>query len=424
MTFETRQMFQEVVTEFLNKNFGLLEHPISNVDANLYLQKFVEDDDKKPTTIGLSALQVTLKVSAKFLPVEGKAVKAEDLNPNLGDLCFNFFNAHGETFVNSLRNIEDIKSAEYFSSLESVEAVSEDGKTITTTKDDEKKNEHNNNGRHREENADGWFRAPFYIAIGVACGFVLIAILFVTSLAQKNCQNTRNKNSSALVMRESGSVDNSGALLVENQHNAIGTSYRHRSYTADDSNMGDTFAYSLDPAIADPEQAPKSDSLGLIANTSVSTDVMDEPSPLSLASPKTSAQKKGENGWDHGSIEAQRNQSGVFSLGFQSLYDGGAPVELTRKEVIAPPGKLGIVVDTSMNGPVVVRVKATSPLIDSVYEGDIIVAIDNVDTRAMTATAITKMMAKSKDRQRKLSLVSGMDARPVLSLSKTGSLGS
>jgi len=344
------------------------------------------------------------------------------LNPDLGTICANFFNAHGETFINALRNIEHVETALYFSNLEKVKAVPEGGK-LSTNDEDDKDNAPQKGAKNNQENTNSWFSGPFYIAIGVAGGVVIIAFIYVVSRARKNCLEERNnKKSQSIVMRESGSADNSGAHLVEHQYNGMGTSTRNRSYTADDSQMGETFEYSLDPAIADPEQAPKSSLRAIIPNTSVSTDAMDEPSPLSLASPKSSAKQNGESDWE-GSIEAERNQS-VFSVGFQSLYDGGAPVELTRKEVIAPPGKLGIVVDTSMNGPVVVRVKATSPLIESVYEGDIIVAIDNVDTRAMTATSITKLMGKTKDRERKLSMVSGMDARPVLSLSQTGSLGS
>jgi len=424
MVFESRQKFQQVATEFLAEFFALLEQPITNIDAHLFLQDFVKDDTNRPTTVGLSALQITLEVSGEFLPIKGKAVKAEDLNPDLGTICTNFFNTHGETFVNALRNMEDVETSLYFSHLETVKAVPEGGNLSTKDDDDGIDGAPQNTAKNNQEDDDSWFSGPIFIAIGVAAGVVMIAIIFVVSRARKNCLEERNtKKSPSIVMRESRSVDNSGAHLVEHQYNGMGTSTRNRSYTADDSQMGETFEYSLDPAIADPEQAPKSSLRAIIPNTSVSTDVMDEPSPLSLTSPKTSSKQNGESDWE-GSVDPERNQSGVLSVGFQSLYDGGAPVELTRKEVIAPPGKLGIVVDTSMNGPVVVRVKATSPLIESVYEGDIIVAIDNVDTRAMTATAITKMMSRTKDRERKLSMVSGMDARPVLSLSQTGSLGS
>ena len=72
----------------------------------------------------------------------------------------------------------------------------------------------------------------------------------------------------------------------------------------------------------------------------------------------------------------------------------------------APPGKLGIIIDTTVEGPVVHKVNAGSPLEGLVWKGDIIVKIDEVDTRAMSATAITNVMIKTAHQRRKLTIVS------------------
>lgn len=86
--------------------------------------------------------------------------------------------------------------------------------------------------------------------------------------------------------------------------------------------------------------------------------------------------------------------------------DFSARPNLISRTVIAPPGKLGIVIDTTLEGPVVHKVNPGSPLEGHVYPGDIIVAIDDVDTRAMSATAITSLMVKTANQERRLTVLS------------------
>ena len=72
----------------------------------------------------------------------------------------------------------------------------------------------------------------------------------------------------------------------------------------------------------------------------------------------------------------------------------------------APPGKLGVIIDTTKNGPVVHQVKAGSPLEGIIYAGDRIISIDEIDTRGMTASNVTKIMAKKCDVPRKITVSS------------------
>jgi hypothetical protein len=74
--------------------------------------------------------------------------------------------------------------------------------------------------------------------------------------------------------------------------------------------------------------------------------------------------------------------------------------------VHAPAGKLGIVIDTTIEGPVVHRVFPSSPLEGKIFVGDIITAIDDVDTRAMSAVAISELMIKTAFQPRKLTVSS------------------
>ena len=74
------------------------------------------------------------------------------------------------------------------------------------------------------------------------------------------------------------------------------------------------------------------------------------------------------------------------------------------RTVLAPAGKLGIIIDTTIDGPVVHNVKNGSPLSGNIFPGDIIVAIDGVDTRAMSASDITAIMVKTANQNRILTV--------------------
>jgi hypothetical protein len=75
-------------------------------------------------------------------------------------------------------------------------------------------------------------------------------------------------------------------------------------------------------------------------------------------------------------------------------------------DVYAPPGALGIVVDTTKDGPVIHSMKASSTLLGLAGAGDLIVGLDDMDTRSMTAATLTRLMAKRAHQpERKLTLL-------------------
>lgn len=90
---------------------------------------------------------------------------------------------------------------------------------------------------------------------------------------------------------------------------------------------------------------------------------------------------------------------------FDQMYNSDLHEEIL--EVYAPAGKLGVVIDTPNDGaPVVHAVKDTSPLADKIKVGDKLVAVDDEDTRTMTAMKISKLLARKKDNQsRKLTII-------------------
>lgn len=65
-----------------------------------------------------------------------------------------------------------------------------------------------------------------------------------------------------------------------------------------------------------------------------------------------------------------------------------------RFDVVAPAGKLGMVIDTPNGGiPVVHAIKDTSVLIDSVRVGDRLLSVDGEDCTAMTAMQVSKLIS-------------------------------
>ena len=80
-----------------------------------------------------------------------------------------------------------------------------------------------------------------------------------------------------------------------------------------------------------------------------------------------------------------------------------------RRVCMAPPGRLGVVIDTTKRGTVIHQVKSGSPLENVVFAGDQIIKIDEFDTNGMTASAVTKIMATKMDQKRKITVLSSKD---------------
>ena len=76
-------------------------------------------------------------------------------------------------------------------------------------------------------------------------------------------------------------------------------------------------------------------------------------------------------------------------------------------EIIAPSGKLGVVIDTPDDGaPVVHAVKDSSVIADQIRVGDKLVAVDEQDVTAMTAIKVSKLISKkSANPSRKLTVI-------------------
>lgn len=102
----------------------------------------------------------------------------------------------------------------------------------------------------------------------------------------------------------------------------------------------------------------------------------------------------------------------------RTSYSFSSPVSIAPKrsyhkdklfDVYAPPGPLGIIIDTTPEGPMIHSLKSSSQLLGLVNPGDLIVGLDGVDTRNMTAATFTRLMAKRSHGERKITLLKGLE---------------
>lgn len=75
----------------------------------------------------------------------------------------------------------------------------------------------------------------------------------------------------------------------------------------------------------------------------------------------------------------------------------------------ATPGPVGVVIETTRDGPMVHSVRPTSQLLGTVMPGDIIIGLDNIETKELVAPALTRLMArKSQQERRKITFLRPM----------------
>jgi len=104
-------------------------------------------------------------------------------------------------------------------------------------------------------------------------------------------------------------------------------------------------------------------------------------------------------------IEEDVADDASFEFRYHNRFAESEREELLQ--IFAPPGKLGVVIDTpDEDAPVVHAIKESSPLIGKLLVGDKLVAIDDDDVKYLSAIEVSKIISrKSNNLQRKFTIV-------------------
>jgi len=109
------------------------------------------------------------------------------------------------------------------------------------------------------------------------------------------------------------------------------------------------------------------------------------------------------------SLSYASNDNDVYQVNSPSeLYsskDDSVMSSIVCRDCYAPPGKLNIVIHSTKDGPAVHTVKSGSSLEGHIFPGDLIISVDNVDTRSFTAEHVMKMMAAKSTQERKITVL-------------------
>ena len=79
---------------------------------------------------------------------------------------------------------------------------------------------------------------------------------------------------------------------------------------------------------------------------------------------------------------------------------------LVCRDCYAPPGALGIILHTTNQGPIVHSIRDGSRLATHISPGDLIIAMNDIDTRFSKAEDVMQMLMDRRSQQRKLTVVS------------------
>ena len=111
----------------------------------------------------------------------------------------------------------------------------------------------------------------------------------------------------------------------------------------------------------------------------------------------------------HSGMSSSDASNLVASKGDIGRQIGLQPQEIRRDlyDCYAPPGPLGVVLESTPVGPMVHSLKPASRLAGVLSPGDLVVGVDDIDTRGMTATGLARLLVMlSQQTQRKISLLS------------------
>jgi hypothetical protein len=114
------------------------------------------------------------------------------------------------------------------------------------------------------------------------------------------------------------------------------------------------------------------------------------------------------SGMDEGTLEPsqldqeQQQQQSVASFSRQS--DTTLPL-VVQRTLKAPPGRLGLTLAVTSDGPKVRSIRAGSSVEGLLFVGDVVVAINDTDTRTLSISAIYNLLQQSNELQRSITVL-------------------
>jgi hypothetical protein len=111
------------------------------------------------------------------------------------------------------------------------------------------------------------------------------------------------------------------------------------------------------------------------------------------------------------SIRTDESEVNASALTTDSLSSAQKDADISAtggidcREFRTPPGRLQVVIHSTRDGPAVHEVRAGSPLEGQLLPGDLIIAVDDVDTRTLGADEVMKMMAERSGYERKIAVL-------------------
>lgn len=219
---------------------------------------------------------------------------------------------------------------------------------------------------------------PLAAIIGIGCGggaVLIIAILFCIY-----CRAKKSKDSSR---REESPPTHNVAIKADDVSTLAGPSVAGKSPLYGDRSI-ETVDYDYSKAYEDRDHSVS------YAGGTLGSDTQDFSFPA--------------NAGATGAALGPYDGNGSFDDNFGQ---SGGKVKEEILHIFAPPGKLGVVIDTPDDGaPVVHAVKETSVVVDKVKVGDKLVAVDDEDVRTLTAIKVSKLISrKSANTSRKLTVL-------------------
>eukprot|EP00978_Attheya_sp_CCMP212_P031068 scaffold116117_cov52-Attheya_sp.AAC.5 len=446
--------FEADTTAFLQDLFQLTVPKIDNIGVSIVQQTFASEEvieDTNQQTRNLlrkkeknalpapqmqrrlegGSLLVDLVVDGTFQPTETSR-KSTDVDMSI--FLDQFFTVQGVGLVQRLQTVDTQEDNDFFGTLTSI-------KNIRMTS---------------PESTNG--SGPDMILIGaVLAGSVAFVALFAAfymrhrrkkgknamAFTRDNAVNAGNTRSLAAQDRNRRQVSNNESVEVDS---SIGESQLYTQsmdeseYSASKSigkQSSISYAFSLEHGLSTTPSSRmlgiQSDSDGAGPSPTPSYDFLDTPnSAIEVGLSPPSRHQGGRKSFDMSDVEnksdltnpdtrsetASAVSAGSGASGLKSLFSFGAKspsstnldIGKIKRDCYAPPGKLGVVIDTTRSGPVVHAVKAGSSLEGLLFPGDKIIAVDGVDTSEMTASAVTKIMARKMKQERKITVLSDVNA--------------